>query len=332
MTRRKRVSTARLLGALGLVSAYLTGAAFAQGMGPGGAMAGGGAMMGNLGGMSWPDSLQTVTVSGAVLVESGQVHDLYALDTNGDGAAEYRLSFGPWWYEPASGAVRPGNGEPVTVKGGVYPVSGASSLLLVFEINGLPWREPGELLPWSGGWMHGATDTTYFRAPTDSLSWMGFPSAVMGDLMRRMMGTMEGLLPDSAYVHFEALGPDRLPGTADAAIVGGCHVGLADPWGNDLMGDAMAMDLSQPIEMHLHYDGARVASTPGPAGSALVLKALSADGVWVEVADATVDPVAEVVSLNSGRVSAYYALFAVAPSPTAVEASSWGAIKTGMPR
>lgn len=295
-------------------------------------MAGRGAMMGDRGGLSWPDTLQQVTVTGTALVEQGQVHALYALDTNGDGTAEFRLGFGPWWYEPASGAVLPRHGESVTIRGGLYPVSGAPGLLLVFDLNGLQWRAPEELLPWSGGWMHSATDTTYFQAPMDSLSWMGFPSAAMGELMARMMGTMgRELVPDSAYVHFEALSPERMPGAEDAGMVAGYHVGLSDPWGNDLMGDAMAMGFSRPIAMHLHYDVGRLPA-PGSAGPELVLKALAADGTWAEVADATVDPVTGTVSLNTTSVSAYYALFSVAPQTTAVEASSWGAIKTGIPR
>jgi hypothetical protein len=333
MNERKYVLMALLVTALGVVPVCFSGPAHAQGMGSGGGMmGGGGAMMGASGGMSWPDTLQEVTVSGVVLVEAGYVHDLYALDTNADGIADYRLGFGPWWYEPASGAVRPGNGAPVTIKGGLSPVPGDARVLLVFEINGLGWREPGELLPWSGGWMHGAADTTFFQAPTDSLSWMGFPSAVMGDMMERMMGTVGGtVVADSVYIHFEALGPDRLPGPVDGAMMAGYHVGLADPWGNDLMGDAMGMDFSRGIQMRLHYDIGTIEARGYPANE-LALKALDADGVWVEVPDALVDPVAGTVSLDTQRVFAYYALFTTAPVPTAVETSSWGEIKKGMER
>ena len=69
----------------------------------------------NNSGNLWPDSLVTVTVTGSVTIDSGNYHPFYFLDENGDGIVDYQLSFGPWWYEPESGAVRPASGETITV-------------------------------------------------------------------------------------------------------------------------------------------------------------------------------------------------------------------------
>ena len=326
MNRRKYTLTMLMVATLGVAAVSIDGQVFAQGMGSGGAMMGDSPMMQALGGMSWPDTLEVVAVSGVALIEKGHVHDLYVLDTDGDGIADYRLSFGPWWYAPESGAVRPGEGEAITLKGGLYPVPGEANLLVVFEINGLQWRDQQELLPWSGGWMHGVADTTFFNTPMDSLSWVGFPSGVMGDLRERMMGMMgRGVTPDSVYIHFEVVGSDRIPGPVDSAMVAGYHVGLSDPWGNDLMEDTMAMSFSHGIEMHFHYDADGI-GTGNLSGHDLALKALSSDREWVEVPDAAVDPVASTVSLNTQRVFAYYALFATAPVPTAVAEEATGPI------
>ena len=325
MNRWKYALTALSVTALGVLSVAVGGEAFAQGMGAGGPMMGGGSMvMQNRGGVNWPDTLEVVAVSGVALVERNSFHDRYALDTDGDGSADYQLSFGPWWYEPESGAVRPSDGTSVTIKGGVYSISSEVSLLVAFEINELPWRDQGELLPWSGGWMHEDVDTTFFHAPMDSLNWMGFPSGVMGDLRERMMGMMGGgMAPDSAYFHFEAVDPEHMPGPVDSSMVAGYHVGFSDPWGSDLMGDEMGMNFSHGIEMHLHYDADE--AEPGDfSGRDMVLMTLSRDAEWVEVADAEVNAVENTVSLTSGRVSAYYGLFSRTLSPTAVEEEAQG--------
>src|SRR5512145_536029 len=97
-------------------------------------------------GMDWPDTLRTITVSGTVRVDTlshlGFMHDLdyqhalYSLDANGDGITDYLLMFGPWWYQPASGAQRPKNGDTVTITGGVM-TDFQPLRLIVFVIDGL---------------------------------------------------------------------------------------------------------------------------------------------------------------------------------------------------
>lgn len=126
----------------------------------------------------WPDSLRMITVTGKVEVDSSHFQTLYYLDTNNDGKADYHLAFGPPWYQPASGAKRPKNGDVVTVVGAVMnpQMMIMPPALVVFEINGLKWRDPIEVggHGWNGHDMwddHGDTltvrgvvliDTTYF--------------------------------------------------------------------------------------------------------------------------------------------------------------------------
>ena len=92
-----------------------------------------------------PDSLKTIYVSGKVLVDSvTSFHPVYFLDTNNDGNPNYILNFGPYWYEPDSSiAVRPKNGDSITIYGGTFsnPMM-AYDMLIVYEINGEFWREP----------------------------------------------------------------------------------------------------------------------------------------------------------------------------------------------
>ena len=88
----------------------------------------------------WPDSLETLTVTGVVMVDSFTFHPMYYLDENGDEIADYHLSFGPWWYESESGAVRPQAGDIITILGGITE-HGFQTTLMVFEIDGMVWRD-----------------------------------------------------------------------------------------------------------------------------------------------------------------------------------------------
>ncbi|MBN1348236.1 T9SS type A sorting domain-containing protein [candidate division KSB1 bacterium] len=91
---------------------------------------------------AWPDTLETIMIEGTVLFDTTH-QNIYFLDVDGDSIADYNLAFGPEWYVPESGAVRPENGDYVTIYGSLNerPVL---PLVIVFEINGLLWREPVE--------------------------------------------------------------------------------------------------------------------------------------------------------------------------------------------
>lgn len=91
------------------------------------------------------DSLTGVDLAGAAIVEpdgppAGRFS--YLLDVNGDQTPDYRLAFGPSWYIPPSGAVRPQNGDAVTVHGGMFSY-GEPPTIIVYELNGELWREGG---------------------------------------------------------------------------------------------------------------------------------------------------------------------------------------------
>jgi len=65
----------------------------------------------------------------------------YFLDTNNDGTPDYRLSFGPPWYNPEGGAHRPNNGDRITIHGGLFSYD-SPPMVIVWEINGHFWRDP----------------------------------------------------------------------------------------------------------------------------------------------------------------------------------------------
>jgi hypothetical protein len=111
------------------------------------------------GGHHHGDTLATVELTGIALVvypdSVNHPHRIsYYIDVNYDGEADYRLSFGPPWYEPRSGASRPANGDSISVYGGLLTFS-TPPMVVVYEINGLLWREPFHGHGGHGGGDHG---------------------------------------------------------------------------------------------------------------------------------------------------------------------------------
>lgn len=115
---------------------------------------------------SWPDSLNVVTLSGTAIVDSSFHHPLYFLDVNGDATADYFLNFGPWWYQPQSGAVRPRNGETIQIVGALIAQMNLP-VIIVFEINGRKWRDPVEI------GMHGWNGHDFWQIGGDTLTASG---------------------------------------------------------------------------------------------------------------------------------------------------------------
>jgi hypothetical protein len=91
-----------------------------------------------------PDSLTVVELAGHAIVITDSLHPqrvMYFLDVDVDGMPDFRLSFGPPWYNPPSGATRPADGDEITVVGGLLTHTDPP-VVVVFQINGLFWRDP----------------------------------------------------------------------------------------------------------------------------------------------------------------------------------------------
>lgn len=126
-----------------------------------------------------PDSLQTVTLSGKIIVDSLKTPmSRYYLDADSNGTADFMLNFGPVWYRPDSTAAQlPVNGQRVTVKGGQVPSIMFSNLkmVVVYQINGQFWRDP-----YDAAWNN-----------------MGYYSHMGGHMMNGCMGYGFGFMHDS---------------------------------------------------------------------------------------------------------------------------------------
>ncbi|MFH1861248.1 MAG: carboxypeptidase regulatory-like domain-containing protein [bacterium] len=86
------------------------------------------------------DTLVTVDVEGYAIVDTNYCNRYY-LDADSSGTADYKLNFGPPWYDPGSGATRPENGDYIYITGGLADWV-TPPMIIVYEINGLWWRDP----------------------------------------------------------------------------------------------------------------------------------------------------------------------------------------------
>lgn len=100
-------------------------------------------MGGHDGGGMHGDSLEIVELTGWAIVVADSFYTHYFLDTNFDDVADYRLMFGPEWYDPGNGAQRPADGDSIWITGGLMGYSDPQPVV-VYEINDLFWRTPGE--------------------------------------------------------------------------------------------------------------------------------------------------------------------------------------------
>jgi len=122
-----------------------------------------------------PDSLVLVTVTGYAIVDTSYQCAKYFLDEDGDGVAEYRLNFGPVWYEPDSSlAIRPAVSDSIWVFGALVNQTEFCSIdslpmVVVFEINDEFWRDPFEPLWTNMGHHHQHSHGYAFGWRNDSL-------------------------------------------------------------------------------------------------------------------------------------------------------------------
>jgi len=234
-----------------------------------------------------------------------------------DSLAEYKLGFGPSWYEPASGATRPQAGETVTVFGLVRNMMGID-LLSVYKINGLEWRPLNQPAPWAGGWIgRNHSDTSFAYCVTDSANWIGFAPGHMG------MGMM---WPSSMFVQFWEIHPDSLPGMHNGEHFKGYFMNAQDPSGMGMMdgrfgGRHGMMQFQREQQFQFHYYDDELEDM-GLAEDGMMVKFWDENSQqWRTVTSVSVDQQSNTVTFKSSNLSNYYTLSAPT-SVTGVEESA----------
>lgn len=88
---------------------------------------------------------ELVDVAGTAMVMLDRHdHERFALNVDDTPEPEFRLDFGRDDYEPGNGAARPVDGDFVEITGGLINGCPIHATIVVYEINGMFWREPGD--------------------------------------------------------------------------------------------------------------------------------------------------------------------------------------------
>ena len=273
----------------------------------------------------WEDHGDTLTVAGTVFIDTTYFYPHYFLDVDGDTIPEYQLGFGPPWYEPASDAARPNDGDQVTIFGRLHDAGMmGNDMLVVISIDGLEWRPLDGPAPWAGTWMHRDDgDTVRAYCVNDSGQWVDFPPGHMG-------GGMMGHWPDSMFVQFWRIHTDSLPGQHHEGRFAAYYLDVDDPQGQSMMGRQMGwgpghMRFGGEQHFRFQYRDEDM-QAHGLDESRMALHIWNAASQqWQEISGAVIDTPTNTVTLASADLNNYYALFAP-PTATGIESPAAGSV------
>ena len=201
---------------------------------------------------------------------------------------------------------KPSAGDAVTIEGALK--NGAMlQTVIVFTIDGVTWREPAGPPSWGGRWIHGnAHDSIRIYCPTDSMSWVEIPPGAMHG------GGHGGFqFPDSIFAGFLEMFGDSLPARPDSALFG-FHFYMANPAGHCIHGKDASVHFMKKLRMGFHYGDNDSTFAP-------LAKMLSQNEVevrywnensqqWIVEGDVAIDPIQQVIYLQTRDASSYYAI------------------------
>ena len=203
------------------------------------------------------DTLETVTVNGTALVDTTFFMNHFYLDTDNDTLPNYFLNFGPWWYEPSSGAQRPSNGEQITITGGL--IDGISfDKIIVYQINGLEWRDSTNFSGhMGGGWIHKNMNTSStFHNPYDHDDYFEVNPGW------NQSGHHGGMMSDSLFCQILELYPNDIPNGENENHFMGFELGVFNPNGSNNMWNSGScgghMNFGSSVNYQIHYNDIQV--------------------------------------------------------------------------
>jgi hypothetical protein len=268
-------------------------------------------------GFGWMhDPPQSISVSGYALVDSTFMMEHYYLDEDNDGTPEYFLNFGPPWYEPTSGATRPNDGEFIDIVGGLIENS-SYSMIIVYEINGLLWRDStffsGHM---GGGWIHrNMNQSQQFHTPFDEGDWIEMnPGWHMG-------GGHHGGMHDSLFCQIMETRPGgmSLPGTESAFAGYEIDFFFARMMGGGMgnMGCGEHMEFGSSANLQFHYTDTELQSKNIVESTVQVKYWDTHSNSWIIISDAALDMANNTISFSTDDIGNFYIL--TGDSPTSIK-------------
>lgn len=260
-------------------------------------------------GFGWEhDTLETLTVSGTALIDSTYYMNHYYLDTNADGVPDYSLNFGPFWFLPESGAIRPLSGETVEIVGGQLETSMLEPMIIVYEINGLLWRDSSSIgNHFGGGWANGTMDSSRtFHSPFDRGDQIRLHSGWNESGGRGHMGD-NSRLPDSLFCQLFEIAPENISNRNGMNVFASYEINMLSSDGtNMLMNDNMMMSrkmsLGNSADYSFHYSDLQMEIYNGDESEIVVQGWDDVTESWT-IIDATVDTYNNTVTFSSPDVN-----------------------------
>jgi hypothetical protein len=274
-------------------------------------------------GFGWEhDPPQTISLTGIAFIDTTFIMEHYYLDEDNDGIPDYFLNFGPPWYEPPSGAQRPLNEEQIDILGGLIE-NGDYSMIIVYEINGLLWRDStffGDHM--GGGWIHrNMNQPTQFNTPFDEMDWVemnpgwhnggghhgGMHDSLFCQIFETTPGSMITIGNENAFAGYE------LDFYFPRMMGGGMHHG---------MGCSGHMQFNSTANFQFHYSDEQL-SLNNINELTIQVKFWDSDiDNWAVVSNASVNLNTNTISFSSDRIGNFYILTGDSPTSINDETSS----------
>jgi hypothetical protein len=245
---------------------------------------------------------QTVTLSGTVLVDTTYFMDQYYLDENKDGKPDYFLNFGPWWYEPNTGAKKPNNGDDVTIVGGKLQTVNGLSVVIVYQINGYVWRDSTLIGKYfGGGWMRKNKFNDKISNPFDEKDFM-------------MMGSgwnMGGMMSDSMFARMLELNPYNIPNGKGENIFKGYEMGIFNSSGSNGMmqsGCGGMMNFGSNGNIQFHFDDKQIQAYHIDKNNLRVKYWNTQTNNWTVITNAVINQTTNTITFSNSQIASFYIL------------------------
>jgi hypothetical protein len=270
-------------------------------------------------GYGWQhDPPQPITVDGIAMVDTTFMMEHYYLDEDNDGIPDYFLNFGPPWYEPQSGAQRPEDGDQINIVGGLIE-NGNYSMIVVYEINGLLWRDStcfgGHM---GGGWIHRyMNQSEQFQSTFDAEDWIvmnpgwysgggghhgGMWDSLFCQILETYPGSINTIGNQNAFVGYE------VDFYYAGMMGGGMHHG---------MGCDGHMEFNSNANFQFHYSEEQLMLN-NISEQTVEVKFWDSDvNAWVVLSNAVINTTANTVTFSNNKVGNFYIL--TGDSPTEID-------------
>lgn len=244
------------------------------------------------------DSIVTLTLTGIAMVDTTFKRDRYFLNTDTDTIPNYILNFGPEWYKPASGAVRPLDGDKITVVAGILGAKSKYPMAVVYELNGKIWRDSVVVHKGVGGKWLSASNTTTVNALFDSND----------KLMIAQSRFNNKNASDFSAELYESL-PENMPSYKTQSIIAAYEVSLFDNAGiNTMLINGMSggkVEASTKAVFQLHYTDEELTGSGVSENNLRVKVWNSATNSW-QTENAIVNKAANTATFESATLSNFY--------------------------